>query len=149
LANGDDSKRVPDQLRFNDLVAVQAAIQNELPLCGISRHHDVGSQTQRFGYCLRRHCRSLNSPLFKCVVVKSIWRYQLTLRETWTIMAHRNHFWPKSLPLLGNICISPYPSLRAQRNNLFLLANQALMDRRVATLLAMTDLCRPSLALPS
>ena len=36
------------------------------------------------------------------------------------------------------------PSLRAQRSNLFFLANQALMDRRVAALLAITDLCRPS-----
>jgi len=46
---------------------------------------------------------------------------------------------------LGKLCISPNPSLRAQRSNPFLLANQSLMDRRVAALLAMTGLCRPSL----
>jgi hypothetical protein len=41
--------------------------------------------------------------------------------------------------------MSPNPSLRAQRSNPFLLANQSLMDRRVATLLAMTDFCGPAL----
>ena len=46
---------------------------------------------------------------------------------------------------LRKLCISPNPSLRAQQSNPFLLTNQALMDRRVAALLAMTDLCRPSL----
>ena len=34
--------------------------------------------------------------------------------------------------------------MRAKRSDLCLLANQPLMDRRVAALLAMTDLCRPS-----
>jgi hypothetical protein len=47
---------------------------------------------------------------------------------------------------LGKLCISQNPSLRAQRSNPFLLANQSLMDRRVAALLAMTAFCRPSLA---
>ena len=47
--------------------------------------------------------------------------------------------------LSGSICISPNASLRAQRSNPLWLANLALMDRRVAALLAMTDLCRPSL----
>ena len=46
---------------------------------------------------------------------------------------------------LGKLCISPNPSLRALRSNPFLLANLALMDRRVAALLAITGLCRPSL----
>jgi predicted nucleotidyltransferase len=46
---------------------------------------------------------------------------------------------------LGKVCISSNPSLRAQRSNPFLLTNQGLMDRRVAALLAMTDLFRPSL----
>ena len=32
---------------------------------------------------------------------------------------------------LGNLCISPKPSLRAQQSNLFLPVNQSLMDRRV------------------
>jgi hypothetical protein len=36
--------------------------------------------------------------------------------------------------------------LRAQRSNPLLFANQALTDRRVAALLAMTGLCRSSLA---
>jgi hypothetical protein len=36
-------------------------------------------------------------------------------------------------------------SLRAQRSNPFLLSNQSLMDRRVAALLAMKDLRKPSL----
>ena len=44
---------------------------------------------------------------------------------------------------LAKLCISPNPSLRAQRSNPFLLAYQALMDRRVAALLAMTAFCRP------
>jgi hypothetical protein len=39
---------------------------------------------------------------------------------------------------LGNIFISPNPSLRAQRSNPYLLANLAPMARRVAALLAMT-----------
>jgi len=46
---------------------------------------------------------------------------------------------------LRKVCISPNPSLRAQRSNPFSLANQALTDRRIASLLAMTAFCRPSL----
>jgi hypothetical protein len=47
---------------------------------------------------------------------------------------------------LRKLCISANPSLRAQQSNPFWLANQAFMDRRVAALLAMADLCRTSLA---
>jgi hypothetical protein len=46
---------------------------------------------------------------------------------------------------LRKLCISTNSSLRAQRSNPLGLTNQALMDRRVASLLAMTGLCRPSL----
>ena len=52
-----------------------------------------------------------------------------------------------SLALLAvtGLTASGSMSLRAQRSNPFLLANQSLMDRRVAALLAMKDLRRPSL----
>jgi hypothetical protein len=45
----------------------------------------------------------------------------------------------------GNNGLSLNPSMRAQRSNPFLLTNQALMDRRVAALLAKTELSRSSL----
>ena len=52
-----------------------------------------------------------------------------------------------SLALLAvtGLTASGSMSLRAQRSNPFLLANQSLMDRRIAALLAMKDLLRPSL----